>query len=370
MQEQQQQQQEQEEEQQQQEQQQRPSVLSYSTGWVANGLSWSTRENAPFRFAVSSYIQEYKNHVDIVQKNEEGNLVCRATWEHCYPPTKVMFAPQKAATDLIITTADYLRLWEVKEGPPEKSSDEKRREVDDPRRVPSKSDHIDSHVVFKTVFDSGKQPNEFCFPVTSCDWNSDDPNILGCCSVDTTVTIWEIETGKNTRLIAHDKDVYDIAFAKGTHTFASCGADGSVRVFDLREIEHCTILYESSSLSPLLRVAWDKVDQTYLYTFGVEGTEVIVIDIRFPAVPLGVLRNSRTQPFNSVCWAPNSVINLCSGGEDGTACIWDLGELPNVAPKCIMNYRGDHPINNISWSSQHEQWIAITTGKQAKLLHV
>jgi WD repeat-containing protein 68 len=28
--------------------------------------------------------------------------------------------------------------------------------------------------------------------------------------------------------------VYDIAFAKGEHVFASVGADGSVRMFDLR----------------------------------------------------------------------------------------------------------------------------------------
>ena len=38
-----------------------------------------------------------------------------------------------------------------------------------------------------------------------------------------------------TQLIAHDKEVYDIAFAPhGTSTFASVGADGSVRMFDLR----------------------------------------------------------------------------------------------------------------------------------------
>ncbi|ORC91930.1 WD repeat-containing protein 68 [Trypanosoma theileri] len=357
--------------QQQQQQQQRHNILSYSTGWVANGLSWSTRENAPFRFAVSSYIQEYKNHVDIVQKDEEGNLVCRATWEHCYPPTKVMFAPQKATTDLIITTADYLRLWEVKEGPPEKSSEEKQRASNDTREdLSSKKDHIDSHVVFNTVFDSGKQPNDFCFPITSCDWNNDDPKIVGCCSVDTTITIWDIESLKNTRLIAHDKDVYDIAFAKGTHTFASCGADGSVRIFDLREIEHCTVLYESPNLSPLLRVAWDKLDQTYLTTFGVDGTEVIVMDIRMPSVPAVFLKNNRPQPINSVCWAPNSATNLCSAGEDGNAYIWDLNEVSGMTPKCMMNYKSEQPINNVSWSSQHEQWIAITTGEEAQLLHV
>jgi len=35
-------------------------------------------------------------------------------------------------------------------------------------------------------------------------------------------------------LIAHDKEVYDVAFARGTDIFASVGADGSVRMFDLR----------------------------------------------------------------------------------------------------------------------------------------
>ena len=33
-----------------------------------------------------------------------------------------------------------------------------------------------------------------------------------------------------TQLIAHDKEVYDLAFASGVNVFASVGADGSVRV--------------------------------------------------------------------------------------------------------------------------------------------
>ena len=37
----------------------------------------------------------------------------------------------------------------------------------------------------------------------------------------------------DTQLIAHDKEVYDIAWG-GIGVFASVSADGSVRVFDLR----------------------------------------------------------------------------------------------------------------------------------------
>ena len=42
-----------------------------------------------------------------------------------------------------------------------------------------------------------------------------------------------------TQLIAHDKEVFDIAFSRaggGRDIFASVGADGSVRMFDLRYI--------------------------------------------------------------------------------------------------------------------------------------
>ncbi|WP_411023804.1 hypothetical protein, partial [Salmonella sp. s51228] len=71
---------------------------------------------------------------------------------------------------------------------------------------------------------------------------------MGTCSIDTTCTIWSIETNQivsktkpvitgniKTQLIAHDKEVYDIAFSKsdkGRDMFVSCGADGSIRLFD------------------------------------------------------------------------------------------------------------------------------------------
>ncbi len=74
-------------------------------------------------------------------------------------------------------------------------------------------------------------------------------------SIDTTCTLWDLQVCfatslfcvfsieiliwiqaqvAKTQLIAHDKEVYDVAFAKGTDIFASVGADGSVRMFDLR----------------------------------------------------------------------------------------------------------------------------------------
>lgn len=85
--------------------------------------------------------------------------------------------------------------------------------------------------------------SDFCAPLTSFDWNEVDPNLLGTSSIDTTCTIWGLETGQvlgrvnmvsghvKTQLIAHDKEVYDIAFSKaggGRDMFASVGADGKI----------------------------------------------------------------------------------------------------------------------------------------------
>ena len=38
--------------------------------------------------------------------------------------------------------------------------------------------------------------SEFCAPLTSFDWNDTDPNIIGTSSIDTTCTIWNVETGQ------------------------------------------------------------------------------------------------------------------------------------------------------------------------------
>jgi len=104
------------------------------------------------------------------------------------------------------------------------------------------------------------------------------------------------------QLIAHDSDVYDIAFAKGVHVFASVGADGSVRMFDLRRLEHSTIMYESPDQTPLVRLAWNKQvttifvclasdaishlasfvqDPNYLATIMQGKETVVILDIRY-----------------------------------------------------------------------------------------
>ena len=45
-------------------------------------------------------------------------------------------------------------------------------------------------------------------------------------------------------------------------------------MFDLRHLEHSTIIYEDPQHSPLLRLAWNKQDPNYLATMAMDAFEV------------------------------------------------------------------------------------------------
>lgn len=142
--------------------------------------------------------------------------------------------------------------------------------------------------------------------MTSFDWNINDPNIIGTCSIDTTCTIWDIEQGvAKTQLIAHEKEVFDFAFAVGVYTFATAGADGSIRHFDTRSLEHSTIIFESPDQTPFVRLAWNRDDPNLLAVVMMNSNKVSIVDLRMPMTPTRELCG-HSNCVNAVAWAPNS----------------------------------------------------------------
>ena len=198
-----------------------------------------------------------------------GQLLYKAgEFDHPYPCTKILWSPDVRRTttrDLLATTGDYLRVWNILD--------------DGMGRGTVKC--------VKECLLNNNKTSEYCAPLTSFDWNETDTNIIGTSSIDTTCTIWDIETQTaRTQLIAHDREVFDLAFARGKDVFASVGADGSVRMFDLRSLEHSTIIYESPApkFDPLLRLEWNKQDPNYLATFMIDRYVVLSIRrILFPS---------------------------------------------------------------------------------------
>lgn len=162
---------------------------------------------------------------------------------HSYPVTRILWEPpssQKKSTDLLATSGDHLRLWSLPSthtGPVSNSINRSSNQKSPP---PAKLSPL-------ALLSNSKSP-EHTAPITSLDWNTVSPSLIITSSIDTTCTIWDIPTlTAKTQLIAHDKEVYDVRFcANSVDVFVSCGCDGSVRMFDLRSLEHSTIIYEPS----------------------------------------------------------------------------------------------------------------------------
>eukprot|EP00250_Pteridium_aquilinum_P003193 c13513_g1_i1 orf=193-1215(-) len=326
----------------------RSEIYTYEASWQIYGMNWSVRKDKRFRLGIGSFLEDRNNKVDIVQLDERTGAFKsdpKLSFEHPYPPTKIMFIPDKECQkpDLLATTGDFLRIWEVNE----------------------------EKVVLKSLM-SNNRNSEYCAPLTSFDWNEIEPRRLGTSSIDTTCTIWDIEKETvDTQLIAHDKEVYDIAWG-GVGVFASVSADGSVRVFDLRDKEHSTIIYESQPDTPLLRLGWNKQDPRYMATILMDSSKVVVLDIRLPTLPVAELQRHQAS-VNAIAWAPHSHCHICTAGDDSQALIWDLSSISQPVDgglDPILAYTAGAEVNQLQWSSTQPDWVAIAFSSKLQILRV
>lgn len=207
--------------------------------------------------AIGSYVEDGHNFIQILDTQaalepddtsddapQYGlDFVKTAEATHSYPVTRILWEPassQKQSTDLLATSGDHLRLWSLPSQPAYGHTNSISRSSDNNQLAPQKLTPL-------ALLSNSKSP-EHTAPLTSLDWNTLSPSLIITSSIDTTCTIWDIPTlTAKTQLIAHDKEVFDVRFcANSVDVFVSCGADGSVRMFDLRSLEHSTIIYEPS----------------------------------------------------------------------------------------------------------------------------
>lgn len=165
----------------------RKEIYKYLAPWPLYSMNWSVRPDKRFRLAlgrwvvsiqanrirkilISSFIEEYNNKVQIISLDEEtSEFTAKSTFDHPYPTTKIMWIPDSKGiyTDLLATSGDYLRVWRAGE----------------------------TETQLQCVLNNNKN-SDFCAPLTSFDWNEVDPNLVGTSSIDTTCTIWGLETGQ------------------------------------------------------------------------------------------------------------------------------------------------------------------------------
>ncbi|SAM08878.1 hypothetical protein [Absidia glauca] len=379
-------------------------VYQYTCPWPMYALDWSKsrQEQESFRLAVGSFIEDNNNKIQVIartdllhgqqprQHDHNSDFTPVAEADCYYPITKVLWEPARTeskTTDLLATAGDILRLWELVDNPHYGSTSNSINSG--VRKSPT---YFSQRLVKKAELVNMKQ-TDFCAPLTSFDWNETDPSLVVTSSIDTTCTVWNVETNQaKTQLIAHDSDVYDVGFMHGSaDIFASVGADGSVRLFDLRSLEHSTILYESPipnasktrshsphtnqpqnhGPSPLLRLQFNRTNSNLLATFHMDSSSVQILDIRHPSAPVVELTNSHQSSVNCMNWSPTKSGQIATGGDDTQVLIWDIHDSDrsssphqqNPSSKSnqpplrtihdpVLAYSAESSINSLSWNTQ------------------
>ncbi|KAI8616737.1 WD40-repeat-containing domain protein [Chytriomyces sp. MP71] len=349
-------------------------TVKYAANHPLYALAWSQQKGA-FRLATGSLVtaSNAANHVKVLGLNHDASqLVVSASAKVPFPVTKIVWMPSSAYSatqNLLASSSDHMRIHSFSE-----SSSE------------------------LTLSGTLTSSNRKYAPVSAFDWCPSDPSILIACSIDTTCTVWDInKMEQKTQLIAHDKAVYDVAFNPTSSTnFASVGADGSLRTFDLRALDHSTILYETvpaltgntMAQPPLLRLAWNKQDTHYMA--AMDGRRVVLLDTRRPSAPLLELPAHRAAGLNAIAWAPHSRDHLVTVGEDGFAFVWDtacatsssssaanpagasaaVATSTRVMTDAMLTYDAKEGISNVSWTGGMQEWIGIVAGESVLALHI
>ncbi|KAL2939572.1 WD repeat-containing protein LWD1 [Bienertia sinuspersici] len=310
-------------------QKQRSEIYTYEAPWHIYAMNWSVRRDKKYRLAIASLLEHSSNRVEIVQLDDSTGEIKSdpsLSFDHPYPPTKAIFIPDKDCSkpDLLATSSDYLRIWHIN---------------------PDSSANNSSKVELKS-FLNGNKNSEYCGPLTSFDWNEAEPRRIGTSSIDTTCTIWDIERETvDTQLIAHDKEVYDIAWggAGFLHQFLQMGLLG-----------------------------WNKQDPRYMATIIMDSPKVVVLDIRFPTLPVVELQRHQASA-NAIAWAPHSSCHICTAGDDMQALIWDLSSMGQPVEgglDPILAYTAGAEIEQLQWSSSQPDWVAIAFSNKLQILRV
>ncbi|KAF2840499.1 WD40 repeat-like protein [Patellaria atrata CBS 101060] len=412
-----------------------PTNSNYLAPWAAYAFDWCKWPihggSSAGKIAIGSYLEDPHNFIQILDTQiapqevttpgapgygVEYTRVAEATCS--YPVTRILWEPpssQKSSTDLLATSGDHLRLWSLPQNSGSHVSNTITRSssVNTRESPPQKLTPL-------ALLSNSKSP-EHTAPLTSLDWNTLSPKLIITSSIDTTCTIWDIPSlTAKTQLIAHDKEVFDVRFCAGSvDVFVSCGADGSVRMFDLRSLEHSTIIYEPSEAKdkdasvvlgsptgrmsptkaqqtmqyapPLLRLAASPHDSHLLATFAADSNLIRILDVRQPGQALLELRG-HSASVNTIEWSPSRRGMLASGADDSLVLIWDLlhsqngaqlngelgagnpsgagsGQAPLNAKGPAASWRCDFEIANLSWApqsgltAQGGEWLGVCGGR-------
>ncbi|KAK4702030.1 DDB1- and CUL4-associated factor 7, partial [Phenoliferia sp. Uapishka_3] len=306
----------------------------------------------------------------------------------------------EATREMVATSSDCLRLFDL-------VGDEGGNSVSGGFVGRGRGNGVGTRLVPRAQLANTKA--DYSAPLTSFSWSTLEPTHIVTSSIDTTCTVWDIATSVPiTQLIAHDREVYDVAWSPSSReVFASVGADGSVRMFDLRSLEHSTILYEATPApaqkngavvsppattpipSPLLRLAFSPTSPTYVSVCHADSADVQILDTRSPGTPAMEVRG-HSGAINGMAWGGSTISGagetvgpgwLATCSDDCTLLLWDLSTttpnpppttrsataVPKLIQQPVLSWSSPSEINAVAWGGGGD-WVAAGCGRLVRCL--
>lgn len=390
------------------------SVCEYEANYVLFGVDWSVDDYV----CLGSYRESGGNRLQVIKSVDMLSWDRVAECNVTFPVSTMQWQPSRPQPRCFATCSDSLRIWSL-------TDDETA--IQEQINLSLCKHNKQKKVAVPSVAKPGSGESGVLGelpPITSFHWNPTDPNLLISSSIDTTCIVWDLQSANyvRTQLIAHDSEVFDVRFlTQSTQLFASCGGDGSVRVFDLRCLAHSTIIYEPSVVpggsdttagntdpadraadtdlgsSALLRLEPSPFDPNVIATFALDSTSVLILDMRNPGSPVLTL-DAHTAPVNQIKWHPSRRNVLLTCADDCQVLYWDLdasllapadpaaatpttgdevsGSTPHdhkwsfknqaqsISAPALFYANNGQEVNNIVWRPQGADWFGAVSAKR------
>ncbi|OHT02653.1 DDB1- and CUL4-associated factor 7 like protein [Tritrichomonas foetus] len=267
--------------------QQKPITLSIPLPFRPFALSFSSPFAQENRLAICSFDQNPQNQFRIFRM-VGPSIIAESGAPVKLPQTCCMFSPHghlKDETDLLLLGGDSLKLYTTAPN----------------SLTPTAEIQI-------------SQNNE---PITGIDWSLIENSLVLTGSSDATVSALNINTGQiMQQVIAHDHPIHDVKFCGASSTFVTVGFDGSLRLFDLRDLNNSFILYQTAK--PLTRCAISPIDPNKIATFSRGSNSAIIIDSRKPGMAASANGDQHNEQVTCIGWSRILPGNFYSSDASGS----------------------------------------------------
>jgi len=194
---------------------------------------------------------------------------------------------------------------------------------------------VHAKIYYTTSTPSGfaTKPEPFTSHTSSVEdlqWSPAEPTVFASCSADQSVRVWDVRM-KNRKSVlamtpAHESDVNVISWNKGTtYLLLSGGDEGGIKVWDLRNVKG-----SSPAPSPVAFFSWHKA------------------------------------PITSIEWHPSEDSIFAASGADDQVTLWDLSveqddeesgameddSQENVPPQLLFVHQGQKDVKEVHWHPQ------------------